>query len=233
VTQEAIAALSIEPVSEVDAIAARARFSDPKLAAVAAVIGGARRGPPRVHRPALLIVAADSRPSLAATPVTAIAAGAIADGTAAVAQVCAGKASLVLIDAGCARPLSPPAIALMGTVDAGAAVVVSLVEAIGVDLLLLGALGSMTTAATDLMTGAILAAASLHVATVLDGDATGAAAVNAVARQSAVRGYLLAAHRGNRHVQALAITPIFDVGLGHGEGAGAAMLLPLLDQLRC
>jgi NaMN:DMB phosphoribosyltransferase len=29
----------------------------------------------------------------------------------------------------------------------------------------------------------------------------------------------------------LGLVPIFDVGLGHGEGTGAAMVLPLVDQV--
>jgi NaMN:DMB phosphoribosyltransferase len=29
----------------------------------------------------------------------------------------------------------------------------------------------------------------------------------------------------------LGLEPIFDVGLGHGEGSGAAMVLPLIDQV--
>jgi NaMN:DMB phosphoribosyltransferase len=29
----------------------------------------------------------------------------------------------------------------------------------------------------------------------------------------------------------LGVEPIFEVGLGHGEGTGAAMLLPLVDQV--
>ena len=48
-------------------------------------------------------------------------------------------------------------------------------------------------------------------------------------------GYLIAAHRGSEAMPAildhLGLVPAFDVGLGHGEGTGAAMLLPLLDQV--
>jgi NaMN:DMB phosphoribosyltransferase len=32
-------------------------------------------------------------------------------------------------------------------------------------------------------------------------------------------------------LEELGLDPIFDVGLGHGEGTGAAMLLPMLDQV--
>jgi nicotinate-nucleotide--dimethylbenzimidazole phosphoribosyltransferase len=88
---------------------------------------------------------------------------------------------------------------------------------------------------TSVLAGAILAAASVNVAIVLDDHATGAAALAAAALAPAVAGYLLAAHRG-RFTQAailahLGLEPLFDVGLGHGEGTGAAMTLPLLDQV--
>ncbi len=171
----------------------------------------------RVARRMLLIVASDrDRVGLAHEPATWTAAASIFDGTAAVAHAArAGDASVVVIDAGCARALPSPAIALPGTLDAGAAVVVSIAEATGLDL----------------MTGAIVAAASLHARVVLDGDATGAAALAAVARQPAVRGYLVAPHSNNKHLGALGLTPVFQVGLGHGEGAGAAMVLPFVDQL--
>ena len=50
-----------------------------------------------------------------------------------------------------------------------------------------------------------------------------------------VTGYLVAAHRGSFTHPAildhLGLTPAFEVGLGHGEGTGAAMVLPLLDQV--
>lgn len=85
------------------------------------------------------------------------------------------------------------------------------------------------------MTGVMLAAASMNIPTVLDGSATGAAAVLAARLAPAVPGYLVAAHRGGFvHPAALAyleLAPVFDVGIGHGEGAGAAMVLPILDQV--
>lgn len=88
---------------------------------------------------------------------------------------------------------------------------------------------------TGVLVGAILAAASLNAAIVLDSYATGAAAAIAAAYAPAVRGHLIAAHVGagvHAHLaRALGLAPIFDVGLGHGDGTGAAMLAPLLDQV--
>jgi nicotinate-nucleotide--dimethylbenzimidazole phosphoribosyltransferase len=88
---------------------------------------------------------------------------------------------------------------------------------------------------TCVLAGLILGAASTNVAIVLDDYATGAAALAAAALAPAVTGYLVAAHLG-RLVQPailahLQLVPVFDVGLGHGEGTGAAMVLPLMDQV--
>jgi len=97
---------------------------------------------------------------------------------------------------------------------------------------LLAAFGGPDTA---VMAGLILAAASMNIPVVLDGYATGAAALVAAALAPKVTGYLVAAHAGTftqpRILAHLGLTPIFDVGLGHGEGTGAAMVLPLLDQV--
>jgi nicotinate-nucleotide--dimethylbenzimidazole phosphoribosyltransferase len=88
---------------------------------------------------------------------------------------------------------------------------------------------------TAVLAGLILGAASTNVPVVLDSDATGAAALAAAAFAPAVTGYLVAAHRGSLvHPAILAhlgLDSIFEVGLGHGEGTGAAMLLPLIDQV--
>ena len=91
-------------------------------------------------------------------------------------------------------------------------------------------------AETCVLAGLILAAASSNVPSILDDYATGAAALAAAALAPEVAGYLLAAHRGKIVQPAilaqLAIEPVFaTVGLGHGEGTGAAMLLPLIDQV--
>lgn len=88
---------------------------------------------------------------------------------------------------------------------------------------------------TALLAGVMLAAASMNIPVILDGHATGAAALVAARLQPAVTGYLVAAHTGSfthpRILAHLALPPVFDVGLGHGEGTGAAMVLPLLDQV--
>ena len=88
---------------------------------------------------------------------------------------------------------------------------------------------------TAVLAGLILGAASMNVPVILDGYATGAAALVAATFAPEVRGYLIAAHRGAFTMPAivahLGLTPIFEVGLGHGDGTGAAMLLSLVDQL--
>ncbi len=88
---------------------------------------------------------------------------------------------------------------------------------------------------TAVLVGLVLGAASLHVPVVLDGHATGAAAAIAVEIAPATADYLIAAHTGNvvhtRLLSRIGLGPIFGVGLGHGEGIGAAMVLPLVDQV--
>jgi nicotinate-nucleotide--dimethylbenzimidazole phosphoribosyltransferase len=75
----------------------------------------------------------------------------------------------------------------------------------------------------------------MNVPTILDGHATGAAALAAARFAPAVTGYLVAAHTGTfcqpRIVAQLGLSPVFSVGLGHGEGTGAAMVLALADQV--
>jgi len=88
---------------------------------------------------------------------------------------------------------------------------------------------------TAVLAGLILGAASINVPVILDSYATGAAALIAARLAPAVTGYLIAAHRGSFTMSAilhhLGLAPIFEVGLGHGEGSGAAMVLPLVDQV--
>jgi nicotinate-nucleotide--dimethylbenzimidazole phosphoribosyltransferase len=88
---------------------------------------------------------------------------------------------------------------------------------------------------TCLLAGLILGAASMNIPVILDSYATGAAALAAAALAPASAGYLIAAHRGQLAMPAilahLGLESIFEVGLGHGEGTGAAMLLPLIDQV--
>jgi nicotinate-nucleotide--dimethylbenzimidazole phosphoribosyltransferase len=88
---------------------------------------------------------------------------------------------------------------------------------------------------TGVLAGLMLAAASTNVPVILDGYATGCAALVAFALAPLVAGYLVAAHAGSfTHARILAhlgLHPVFDVGLGHGEGTGAAMIMPLIDQV--
>lgn len=84
------------------------------------------------------------------------------------------------------------------------------------------------------MAGMILAAAAINVPVVLDDHATWAAALVAARLAPPVAGYLIAAHTGSSapHRRALAelgLTPLFDLGLSHGEGTGAALALPFVD----
>ncbi|MBK9034979.1 MAG: nicotinate-nucleotide--dimethylbenzimidazole phosphoribosyltransferase [Myxococcales bacterium] len=81
--------------------------------------------------------------------------------------------------------------------------------------------------------GMILAAAATYVPVVLDGAVTLAAALVAARLAPDVRGYLACAHAGGGAAAAaartaLGLTPVLSVGLGSGEGTGAAMLLPVL-----
>jgi nicotinate-nucleotide--dimethylbenzimidazole phosphoribosyltransferase len=88
---------------------------------------------------------------------------------------------------------------------------------------------------TGVLAGLMLAAASIHVPVILDGYATGAAALIAAALAPSTAGYLIAAHTGSfTHARILAhlgLHPVFELGLGHGEGTGAAMALALIDHM--
>jgi nicotinate-nucleotide--dimethylbenzimidazole phosphoribosyltransferase len=116
--------------------------------------------------------------------------------------------------------------------DGDAAIALGRTHAGGSGLDLLSYLGGPDTA---VLAGLLLGAASTNTPVILDGQATGAAALVAARFAPAVTGYLLAAHRGGEAMPAildqLGLTPAFEVGLGHGEGAGAAMLLTLIDQV--
>ncbi len=84
------------------------------------------------------------------------------------------------------------------------------------------------------LTGLMLAAASIHVPIILDGHGTSAAALLATALKNEVREYLFASHSGGiaAHKRALAelkLTPLFTVGLAQGEGTGAVLAIPMLD----
>jgi nicotinate-nucleotide--dimethylbenzimidazole phosphoribosyltransferase len=115
--------------------------------------------------------------------------------------------------------------------DAGAAVAFAkgraLASADGLELL-----ATFGGPETGVLAGAMLACASMNVPVLLDGEATCAAALVAARLAPAVTGYLVATHGGPRRMLAvLGLEPVFDVGLGHGEGTGAAMVIPLVDQV--
>jgi nicotinate-nucleotide--dimethylbenzimidazole phosphoribosyltransferase len=88
---------------------------------------------------------------------------------------------------------------------------------------------------TGVLAGLMLAAASTNVPVILDGYATGAAALIAAALAPNAAGYLVAAHAGSfTHARILAhlgLHPMLELGLGHGEGTGAAMALALIDHM--
>ena len=107
-----------------------------------------------------------------------------------------------------ARPLTTPAGALIALAELGG-----------------GVLGALA--------GRVLTAAALHVPVVLDGVVATAGALLAATLVPAVRGYLLAAHAGGgpgatRARAALGLTPLVGFGLGRGDGAGGALIQPLL-----
>lgn len=145
-------------------------------------------------------------------------------------------------------------------VDAGVALAVSISER-QVSLLVVGAMGVGADAAaaallraaggqpssgidllvqfggpeTAVLAGLMLGAASLKIPIIVDSYATGAAALVAAAAAPAIAGYLVPAHRGSHAMPGilslLGLAPLFDVGLGGGDGTGAAMVVPLIDQI--
>jgi nicotinate-nucleotide--dimethylbenzimidazole phosphoribosyltransferase len=83
------------------------------------------------------------------------------------------------------------------------------------------------------LVGAMLAAAAARRLILLDGFATGVAALVACRLQPAVRDYLIAGHLSAEpaHVQVLTelgLEPLLDLRLRLGEGSGAALALPLI-----
>ncbi|HEY1815045.1 MAG TPA: nicotinate-nucleotide--dimethylbenzimidazole phosphoribosyltransferase [Kofleriaceae bacterium] len=291
---------SIGQTSAASADAAQRRVAGagaPMLERLAARLGGAQHAPrPRAERRVICVVAGDHAAgdpgiALGADHPTAVAARAIADGSAALAQLArTAHTPIVVVDAGVREPAHMPSIAVPlpprdapeAQLEAGIALAISLAEGDPpLAVLALGALGvgsevasaaivgaltgvaptglgdpeaqlaglraaaatadALTVLArhggpeTGVLAGLILAAASMNVAVILDGHATGAAALIAVGIAPAVAGYLVAAHRGTftmpQTLAHLGLEPIFEVGLGHGEGAGGALILPLVDQV--
>lgn len=133
----------------------------------------------------------------------------------------ASAAELVLI--------SLSELALDNSIDAGIALVVSLIEG-GTDVLAVTARDDTHQA---ILVGVILAAAAMQVPVMLDGPATGEAARAAVARAPHAAGYLIATHGGlgQATLAALQLTPVFQVGLGSGDGSGVVIVAPLARQV--
>ncbi|MGE0549024.1 MAG: nicotinate-nucleotide--dimethylbenzimidazole phosphoribosyltransferase [Kofleriaceae bacterium] len=244
---------SISPRSPAHAEAARVRVAHaglPMLDGIAARLGGAQHtAVPRCRRRTIVIVASDGRGprvGLGEAHPTAITAHAISDGTAAVARLARPSATpIVLIDAGVHEPAVMPTATIQladPNLEAGVAVVISLADH-GLDVLALGAMGLATNAPGDdpraggtaVLAGMILGAASVQIPVVLDGLTTVEAALLATNLAPTVADYLLASHPGRapqpQLLGRLGLEPIFGVALGHGDGSGAAMTLPLLDQL--
>lgn len=83
------------------------------------------------------------------------------------------------------------------------------------------------------LVGAVLAAAAARRLILLDGFATGVAALVACRLHPAVRDYLVAGHRSAEPAHARVLTelglePLLDLRLRLGEGSGAALALPLI-----
>jgi nicotinate-nucleotide--dimethylbenzimidazole phosphoribosyltransferase len=83
------------------------------------------------------------------------------------------------------------------------------------------------------LVGAIVAAAASRRPLLLDGFATGVAALAACRLQPALRDYLIAGHRSaepahNHVLTELGLEPLLDLRLRLGEASGAALALPLI-----
>lgn len=81
--------------------------------------------------------------------------------------------------------------------------------------------------------GAIAGAASIRVPVIIDGIVTAAAAAVACGLCEPVRGYLVAARAGQlqAHREGLArlgVSPLFPQGVSRGDGAGAALAMPVI-----
>ncbi|HBB23688.1 MAG TPA: nicotinate-nucleotide--dimethylbenzimidazole phosphoribosyltransferase, partial [Pseudomonas sp.] len=102
----------------------------------------------------------------------------------------------------------------------------------GVPLEALRRLGGFEVAA---LTGAYLACAQQGIPALVDGFICSVAALCAVRLNPACRAWLLFAHRSAEPghlavLEALEAAPLLDLGLRLGEGSGAALAVPLLQQ---
>jgi nicotinate-nucleotide--dimethylbenzimidazole phosphoribosyltransferase len=100
-------------------------------------------------------------------------------------------------------------------------------DALGV----LAALGGFEIAG---LAGITLGAAAERIPVVLDGFISGAAALAAVRLNANAAGCLIASHRsaeiGHGHIlEALALSPLLNLGLRLGEGTGAALAISLAE----
>ena len=84
------------------------------------------------------------------------------------------------------------------------------------------------------ITGMVLAAAQRHIAIVMDGFISTAAAAIAVALAPNIQGYLIASHRSEEAGHALllrhlALQPVLTLNMRLGEASGAVLAMPILD----
>lgn len=88
---------------------------------------------------------------------------------------------------------------------------------------------------TGVLAGIMLGAASMSIPVILDSYATGAAALVAATLAPNAAGYLIASHRGSGAMPGilahLGLEPLFEVGLGRGDGTGSTLVLPFVDQV--
>jgi nicotinate-nucleotide--dimethylbenzimidazole phosphoribosyltransferase len=114
------------------------------------------------------------------------------------------------------------------------AVVRAAIERHGSPLAPLAALSAVGGFELAALTGAYLEAARRSLPVVLDGFATGVAALAAVAIEPAVGEILIAGHRSSEPAHALllrelGLEPLLDLRLRLGEASGALLALPLID----
>ena len=85
------------------------------------------------------------------------------------------------------------------------------------------------------LAGAYIKASQSGVPVLVDGFITSVAALAAVRINSAVRGWLIFSHRSaeqghGKVLDAMDANPLLDLGMRLGEGSGAAVAVPILQQ---
>jgi len=98
----------------------------------------------------------------------------------------------------------------------------------------LGVLASLGGFEIGALAGLVLGSAAQRIPVVLDGLASGAAALIAAALEPRARDYCVAGHVSaepahRAALEQLGLEPLLDLGLRLGEGTGAALALPLVD----